>query len=92
MSSTRISAGFQLRESLGDHCCQALIDGLSPLVREPEDDDARFVQDAERENVAEVEIEGDEDAGILASAIDEFGIGGSLQAQRSNVHGVVTKL
>jgi hypothetical protein len=83
--------GFEFLESLGNYSREALIHRVGPFVGEPKDDDARLVQHSKGEDVAEVEVEGQKDTGVLASAINEIGIRSPFQTQRSNVHRVMTK-
>ena len=69
-----------------------MIHGVGAFIGESKDDDARLVQDAEREDLAEVEIERQNDAGIRTGAINELGISGTLQPQRPDVNRFVAKL
>lgn len=69
-----------------------MVHGVGTFISQSKDDDAWFVQNAERENLAEVEIECQNISGIRASSFYDIGIGGPLESQSSGVDGIVTKL
>ena len=68
------------------------IDGVGTFIGEAEDDDAWLVEDAEGEDLAEVQIERQNNAGVGAGALNELRVGGALQSQRPDVNCLVTKL
>jgi hypothetical protein len=59
---------------------------------ESKDDHAWLVQNAERKDFTEVEIEGHNNARRLASTIDDLEVRRALQTQRPHAHGFVSKL
>lgn len=71
---------------------EPLVHGVSTFISQPKDDDARSVQNTERENLTEVEIECQNDPGIGASTFYELAISSPLESQSSDVNGIVTKL
>src|SRR2546426_219042 len=85
-------ARFKVGNPLSENFRQSLIHRLGALVGQPTDDDARLVQDAKGEDVAEVEIERHDNAGIGQGTIDEHPVGGTLQPQRPDVHRFVAEL
>ena len=68
------------------------IDRIGSFIGQSTDDDTRLIQDAKGEDVAEVEIERHNDAGIGSGPIDEHLVSGTLQPQRSDVHRFVAEL
>ena len=67
------------------------VDGLSPFTGEPKEDDARLVENPEGEDVADVEIEREDDAAIPAGALDEFEIRTTLQSQCAHMDRLVSE-
>ena len=65
---------------------------VGSLISQSADDDARLIQDAKGEDVAEVEIERHDNAGIGQGTIDEHPVGGTFQPQRPDVHRFVAEL
>ena len=61
-------ARFQLSGTIRDDFRQPAIHRLWSLIGQAKNDHARFVQDAEREHIAEVEIEREHNARIGAGA------------------------
>lgn len=82
---------LEFSAALREHRGEMAVHGLSAFVGEPKEDDARLVEDPECEDVAEVEIECQDNARISPSAVDEFEIRRTLQPQRTNVNSVVPK-
>jgi hypothetical protein len=83
---------LEFAATLIENCRETTIDGFGSFIREPEEDDARLVEDAERESVAEVEIDCQDDTRICAGTINQFRIRGTLQPQRADVNRFVAKL
>ncbi len=74
----------------------AIINLLIPLTRsfigKSKQDNAWLVQHAQGKNVAEIEIERQDNAGIDPCTPHEFGVGSPFQTQRTNVYGVMTEV
>ena len=67
------------------------IDGVSALVSEAEDDRAWLIQNAQRQDVAEVEVEGHDNAAIGLRSLDKCSVRALLEADRAHVNGVVAQ-
>jgi len=85
-------ARFQIGGTLSENCREPLIDRFRSFVSQPENDHTRFVEHAERKHIAEVEIEGENDARISAGALDNLPVGSALHPERSNMYGFMTEL
>jgi hypothetical protein len=85
-------ARFKNHGTLRENCAEPLIYRGRSFVSEAEDDHARFVEHAECEYLAEVEIECEDDARIRTGALDDVEVWRSLHAERSDVHRFVTEL
>lgn len=70
---------------------QPIVDVLGTLVREPQENHARSMAHAQSQNLAEVEIEGDDDRIVRLGSIDDLGIGCALHRKFSHVTGIVVQ-
>ena len=71
-------ARFKFSEAFGKHCREALIHRIRSLIGQSEEDHARFVENATRENIAEIGVKCDDDTGIVTRAVNQEGIGSAL--------------
>jgi hypothetical protein len=85
-------AGFEVGLALGQHCRETLVDRVRAFICESKDDDARLIENAKSENVAEVQIERHDDATVHARPFNELGIACALQPEIPDVSCRVTEL
>jgi hypothetical protein len=78
--------------TLGENDNQTLVNRIGAFIGESKNDDARLVEDTKGENVAEVEIEGHEDAAVCARPPDQLGVWSALEPETPDMHHLVTEL
>ena len=83
---------MKLGETLSQNDRERLIHRVGPFISRSKDDDARLVQNPKRENLAEVEIECEYDAGIRANALNQLVVRSALEPQCSDVNRFMTTL
>lgn len=81
----------EILEAFLDDRRESLVYCSGPFVREPKDHNTWPVQNTERKNLAKVEVESQNNAGISPSAVDDLAIRRALHAEDANVGRLVAK-